>query len=474
MRSTSQAPIGVRLDDALPDAQVFGERQVYATGCTADARRVRQGDIYFAVSDAERNGADDAALAAERGASAIVTDSYLPLFTTPQFVVQDAATAHSQFCQRLVGEPSHDLRLAAVAGAHGKTTVSRLLTAILRHAGHTTGCLADGLKSDGAATTPSAEGACASAGYTARWMSQCVAQGATHAVTEAGTDAQASGALAGAKLSVLCLTSQRYEHRLGRTPDMQHRLARTFAGRLGPFATLVADADDPQAMRIAAERQGLLLTYSFDKPADLRGTIVSRSAYDQVLMITHEHHTVAVDLPWVGDAMARNALAAVAAAVALGVSLHDACLGIQGRVSVPGVLESLSFGNAFAVRLDQGGTAERLRAALNATRHGATGRTIAVLPEGATAATRSVANSLADLVIVPDQQPDPADPQSATHTVEDRFSAVALAVALAEEGDAVLIAGTPRDADARAEEQAVVRGLIELRAANCKESVSTP
>ena len=171
--------------------------------------------------------------------------------------------------------------------------------------------------------------------------------------------------------------------------------------------------------------------------------------------------------------MANNALAAVAAAVALGTPLPEAARGAEQVVRLPGVMQSVAAGQNFPVFLDQASSPERLRAALKNARTATDQRVVTVLPENASPSLLSVGTSLGDLVIAPRPGNSTQDQQAATRWVEDRFSGVALALALAEPGDAVLLAGVARSDGQRNEEEGVVRQLLELRLSNTTEPIPT-
>ncbi len=449
--------------------QVFSGEAVHAESCTTDAASVRCGDVYFAIDSLDPGGPARAALAVERGAQAVVTDNFLPIFGTPQFVAPDARQAYGEFCHHLVGKPSEQLTLAGIAGAHGKTTVARLLTGILRAAGKATGCLSDSLQSDGVQSNRE-DRPKLSAARVARWLGECVAEGCGHAVMEIAPHGVIQNNYAGAKLGLVCLTNLNFDRSSGRAPEADRLLATRLVEKLAPFAVLVANADDPHCMKVLAERTGLTVTYGLNKPADVAGTVLTRDSGGQVLMVTSGCETVAVSLPHLGDALAQDCLAAIASAVAMGLDLATAAEGAQHAIRLPGVMQSVPCGQSFPVYMDQGATPERLRGALNAVRSiGGPGRVIVVLPENPAKSLLSVATALAGLTIAPCEQETTCEDQT-VRFVEDRFSALALALALAEAGDVVLMAGAPKTSSGRNSEEAIARQLLELRLSNTPET----
>ena len=126
---------GVSLRTLLGDDLTVRPRDVRVTSCTHDFRHVRPGDVFVALLDAEDDGHDFAADAARRGASAIICERPLPVFSVPQFVVSDSRAAYGRLCHAIVGDPSKQLKVIGVTGTSGKTTVARLMSSIFDAAG---------------------------------------------------------------------------------------------------------------------------------------------------------------------------------------------------------------------------------------------------------------------------------------------------------------------------------------------------
>ena len=121
--------------------------------------------------------------AASRGAAAMICERPLPVFNVPQCVVADSRIAYGRLCQALVGNPSRQMKVIGVTGTHGKTTVARLLSAILREAGLTVGTLDSFGYWDGVEDRPPIRWALTPP-VLARSLAEMAAIGATHAVVE--------------------------------------------------------------------------------------------------------------------------------------------------------------------------------------------------------------------------------------------------------------------------------------------------
>jgi UDP-N-acetylmuramoyl-L-alanyl-D-glutamate--2,6-diaminopimelate ligase len=175
------------------------------------------------------------------------------------------------------------------------------------------------------------------------------------------------------------------------------------------------------------------------------------------------HHGVEIGLP--GRYNIANCLLALALLDAVGVSPEQAVPGLRAA-TVPGRLEKIDRGQPFLAVVDYAHKPGALRAVLETLRGQCGGRLAVVFGAGGNrdAGKREpmgqVAAEVADLVVVTDDNPRDEDPaairaaivagakQGAAQVVEigDRREAIGHAVAWAQHGDVVLIAGKGHEA----------------------------
>jgi UDP-N-acetylmuramoyl-L-alanyl-D-glutamate--2,6-diaminopimelate ligase len=152
-----------------------------------------------------------------------------------------------------------------------------------------------------------------------------------------------------------------------------------------------------------------------------------------------------------------NALAAVAAALALGVPLDAIAMALAEAARVPGRFEPVDEGQAFGVLVDYAHTPDALVNVLRAAREVTQGRLHVVFGAGGDRDRakrplmgRAAADN-ADRLIVTSDNPRSEDPDSIVDMVMegapdaerivDRRAAIARAIESAEPGDVVVIAG---------------------------------
>ncbi len=163
-----------------------------------------------------------------------------------------------------------------------------------------------------------------------------------------------------------------------------------------------------------------------------------------------------------------NALGALAAAVASGVGVDDAVRGIAGLDGVPGRMQRIDVGQSFAALVDYAHTPDAVANLLSALRPVTTGRLIVVLGAGGDRDRTkrplmgAAAAGGADIAVLTSDNPRSEDPLQILAAVEegaravvggaeivvepDRHEAIRRAVALAADGDTVVVAGKGHEA----------------------------
>jgi UDP-N-acetylmuramoyl-L-alanyl-D-glutamate--2,6-diaminopimelate ligase len=477
---------GVSLRQLLAgDIQGHCPSDLRAASCTSDWRLVQRGDVFVAMVEADRDGHDQAVEAARRGARAIICERPLPVFNVPQCVVSDSRAVYGRLCQALVGNPSRQLNVIGVTGTHGKTTVTRLLSSIFRHAGCEFGSLDSFGVSDGRGDRPPL-GESLTPPLLARSLAEMVAAGATHAVVELSARELSTQVPAGVILDAACITHVGRKNLAwhGRLENYRNAKRRIF-DYLQPDGVAIINADDPVSVGMLAGRNHAALTFGLREQAEIVGEIIEQHINEQIFVITAGDESVAVRTPIIGDHHVLNCLAASATALAYGISLSDVARGLEAVDHLPGRMERVVCGQDFAVLVDAADSPEALRACLRAARRATTGRLICVFctpdnyDEPELRATGRVLGAMSDVAVI-----STSGRMDGTHraciavhsglanrrkarVILDRHEAIAWALGEATAGDTVLIAGmgerphAPCDAaETTVGDCAVIRNLL--------------
>ena len=450
----------VSLCRLLPEAELIGADDVWVSSCSCDSRRVRPGDLFVALPGSSHDGHDFAPEAAARGCTAVVAQRPLPDLGLPVCYVTDSRDAYGRICQALAGNPSRRLKVIGITGTNGKTTTSLLAAGVLSAAGHRVGLLGtlggfDGQDFvDSSLTTPPPQ-------ELATWLARMVANGCSHAVMEVSSHGLAQGRIAGISLDAACVTNVRRDHldyhgSIGDYRRTKSRLLEHLAGE--GFA--VINADDPTSAGYLSGIDSPVLTIGIRSAAEITGTLVERFISEQTFLLTAGSDAVPVRTRMIGTHHVYNCLIAAALGLAYGVDLTTVAHGLEAVEHVPGRLQRLECGQPFGVFVDYAHTPDALSCCLQTLREVVTGRLICVFGAGGDRDKQKrplmarAVEADADLVVLTSDNPRTEDPQAILDDVlrgfqcpgevevlPDRAEAICRALAEAQPGDCVLIAG---------------------------------
>ncbi len=450
------------LRQAIGAARSGSDASPDVTDLAFDHGRVGPGSLFFCVPGQTADGHAFAAAAAERGAVALVTERPLPL-DVPQLVVADARAAMARAADVFFGEPTRALEIAAVTGTNGKTTTAFLLFSLLAAAGRRPGllgtieCRVGGERRAVSHTTPEA----IDLQQTFREMLDA---GDRSCAMEASSHASALHRLDAVRFACLVFTNLTRDH-LDFHGDMERYFQakrRLFVepdpeGRLPPAAVGI---DDPYGRRLADELAaagGPLVTFGLAADAAVRPERLELTARGASFTAAG----VPVTARLRGRFNVANVLGAIAAGRLLALDDDAIARGVEHLDGVPGRLEAVDEGQPFTVLVDYAHTPDALRNVLVAARELAGGRLLCVFgcggdrDRGKRPLMGAAAAELADHVLVTSDNPRTEEPlaiiaeivagtRGAAATVEveqDRRRAIRRAVALAGDGDVVVIAG---------------------------------
>jgi len=453
-----------RPDDAPSDV----DPQI--TGLTLSSQRVVPGDLYAALPGARAHGATFASGAVEAGAAAVMTDpagaERCVGLGVPVLVVEAPRALLGRLAARVYGDPAGDLRLVAVTGTQGKTTVSRLAESGLQASGHaaavvgTNGTRIAGVDVKSSLTTPEAPDLHALfALMRERGVRGCVMEVSSHALVMGRVD--------GVVFDVAVFTNLGRDHL-----DFHADVEDYFAAKAGLFTpararTGLTNIDDEYGRRLLAEATIPMRTFSITgREADWRADDIELTRTGSTFTVrTPEGERLPASVELAGDFNVSNALAAIAALSEVGFDPRVVAEGIAAVPGVAGRLERVDAGQDFLVVVDYAHKPDAVAAALRTLRPVTEGRLIMVLgaggdrDRGKRPVMAEIAARLSDVLVVTDDNPRTEDPaairaamlegaeqvpdseRAEIHDCGGRRDAIRLAVSLAGPGDTVIVAG---------------------------------
>jgi len=354
-----------------------------------------------------------------------------------------------------------------VTGTSGKTTTTYLLESALRRAGHRTG-LIGGVETRMAGETTASQLTTPEATDLQALFATMIERGVTAAAMEVSSHALALGRVSGTSYEVAIFTNLSQDHLDFHGSLEKYYAAKSLLFSPGYARVGVVNIDDAYGRRLADGARSPVVTFSADgdQDADWRAADVRGGADGSTFRIVGPGGVEAdasVALP--GPYNVANALGAVVALVEAGVHPATAVAGVAACPGVPGRLERVDAGQDFTVLVDYSHKPAAVEAVLCALRPVTGGRLTIVLGCGGDrdSAKRplmgAAAARLADLAILTSDNPrseDPlailaemlggvltvGEPERARIIVEpDRAAAIGLAIAMADKGDVIVVAG---------------------------------
>ena len=468
----------MRLRELVDPSQlraVHGSLDVEVARIVTDSRDVAPGDLFVCLPGYRSAGGETRAdrhdfisAALQRGAAALLVEREVAAIDGVTVArVVDAWAAVAVAAARACDHPSRALRVVGVTGTSGKTSTTYFIEAVLAAAGQRVARfgtieyrLGDRIL-PAAQTTPEAP-------LLQSLLRAALDEGCTAAVMEVSSHALELRRVDQIDFDVAVFTNLSHDH-LNFHPDMQHY--RRAKGRLfeglgsaGKRATAVVNVDDPASAYILGVNRGAPLTYGIERAADVRARAVRTSLRGAAFSADTPRGTVEVELHHLGDYSVYNALAALAVGESLGLPLDRIAAGLAAAPPVPGRFELVDAGQDFVVAVDYAHKPDALQRLLQSARRLEPRRVITVFgcrgdrDRAKRPVMGRIAVELSDRTIVTSDNPRSEEPQAivaeilagaravdpsgARHVaVVDRARAIADAVALAEPGDIVLIAG---------------------------------
>lgn len=444
------------------------------TAIINDSRQAGPGALFFALPGEKTDGANFMRQALEKGASAVIAGAEAPAelrAAYPAAVFLKTAglqLALSRTAANFSGHPSSRLKVYGITGTKGKTTTAYLLESVLRLAGSRPGVVGTiDYRVDGRVLAP-ASNTTPLAHTLQGLLSTMVSADALTVVLEVSSHALALGRVEDVDFDCAVFTNLQRDH-LDFHKDRESYFlakARLFdllerSKKSGKCA--VINADDERAPWLIKRLKGKIKTVTFgiDKSADFRAGGVEVLGTMTRFMLKTGGETFPVKLNLLGRHNIYNALAAIAAAVAGGISLRAALDGVQALANVPGRLERVDLGQDFTVFVDYAHTDAALENVLSNLKLMPHSRIITVFGCGGDrdrtkrAPMGAVSCGLSDLAIVTSDNPRSEDPAQIFSDIEkgiagkftnyevipNRRAAIVKAITQAGKGDIVLIAG---------------------------------
>lgn len=428
------------------------------TDVTERSDKVQKGGAFFAIKGTQVDGATFIPDAIEKGAAAIVADHEVDV-PVPVRVVGDVRRELAKACALVW--PSDQLKKVAVTGTNGKTSTVYFVQQLMNACGVKAVSLGtigiDGFMGhvEGAMTTlPPQE--------VAQTLAHLQDQGAQVVAMEASSHGLDQGRLTGYTFEAGAFTNLTRDHLdYHKTIENYFNAKKNLFGEiLGAGHTAVLNADVPEyaaLKELALLRDEKVISYG-QQGETLRLIQQTPTDNGQIITFEIEGEKQIVEVPIFGDFQGMNLLAALGLSHALGANWQDLVKAMPSLKAPVGRLELMGKTPQGAlVFVDYAHTPDGLEHVLNSLRAHTKGRLMCLFgcggdrDKGKRPQMGEIANRLADIVFVTDDNPRSEDPATIRHEILaacpkgqeecSRAEAIRHAVAKLQAGDVLVLAG---------------------------------
>jgi len=442
----------MNLSDLLAGLPVKAMTDMPVQALTADSRQVRPGDVFIAI----RGGTSDGHLflrqATLAGAAAVVVQAglwppeQLTDWTGLVVEVADSRLAYALMAENYHGHPADELRLFAVTGTNGKTTVSYLIEQCLLAAGETVGVIGTvsyRYTSHGQTITLPAPNTTPDALVLQALLRQMADAGVKTVIMEVS-----SHALVQERLATLCFDAAAFTNLSQDHLDYHRDMADYFAAKKLLFsrhlrekgvAIINGDAN-PWAGELLALCQGQGLPYvscGSEADADLRLAAADGDAHGSRLELTGRWGKFTINSRLAGSFNGENLLVAAALLLAAGIDAQSVQNGLASACGAPGRLQSVEAASVAASRpavfVDYAHTPDAVRKALTALKNLPHQRLFCVIGCGGDRDKSKrplmgqAAAEMADVLILTDDNPRSENPEDIRCAIEPGVLAAGMA-----------------------------------------------
>lgn len=454
----------MRLSELFINENVNWKNDLEISGIATHSSKVQQGNIFFALKGSKGNGSDHIKEAISNGAVVIISNQSLNLSEDIKFIVDENPRKFLSVLASRFYKNKPD-KIIAVTGTNGKTSVAWFVREIWRELGinsasiGTLGLLTDIGSNSLNNTTPEPIELFQS-------LSKIAEEGASHVVVEASSHGLHQHRLDGVKISTAGFTNLTRDHLdyHGTIESYFSSKMRLFNQVMQPKGNVVLNADShyyPEIVNICKDFGHRIISYG-KHGGTLRINDVQANSISQNIHLEANGNLREIRLPIVGDFQAWNALCALGMVIGAGADIEDSIEALTKIHTVPGRIQLVAELNGGKIFVDYAHTPDALRSCLSALRQHKHNHLTVVFgcggdrDRGKRSEMGSIASSLADRVIVTDDNPRSENSASIrkevmngcsnAFEVGDRAEAIEFGLSGMGEGDILLIAGKGHEA----------------------------
>lgn len=451
----------MQLKDLLNHVETIettGKLDIEISGVAYDSRKVKPGFVFVCIKGFQTDGHKYIPNALAQGAAAIVVQEDALAGNAACIRVADSRRALAIIGANFYGNPAKDLKIVGVTGTNGKTTVTTLLKHVLEFSGKKVGLIGTNGNMIGGEVLPS-ERTTPESLELHELFAQMRGEQVEYVVMEVSSHSLELSRVYGIKFCIGVFTNLTQDH-LDFHVTMENYL--NAKKKLFEQSALgIINVDDERGHSMIETVPCETVTYSIDNESDFRAENLKISSRGVIFDVVTKTATTPVRLGIPGRFSVYNALAAIAACNALGITKENTVNGLLLAKGVKGRAETVYTKTDYTVIIDYAHTPDGLENIIETVREFAEGRVITLFGCGGDRdrSKRSVmgeiAGKLSDFCIITSDNPRTEDPMQiilqieegmkktgcAYTVIENRREAIRFALENAHAGDCIILAG---------------------------------
>lgn len=314
---------------------VVGSTDVSVMDVQIDSRKVGTGSVFIAVKGLNADGHKFIDKAIDAGARSVVCEA-MPKKKKDNVVyvqVENSAVASGYMANNFFGKPSEKMKVIAVTGTNGKTTIATLSYKLFTSLGYTCGLLSTVENRFGEKIVPATHTTPDTVSLN-EMLKRMADEGCSYVFMENSSHAIHQHRSAGIKFTGAVFSNITHDHLdYHQTFDEYIRVKKSFFDSLSSDAFAISNADDKRGPVMLQNTKAKKYFYSLKTAADFKGKVLENSLTGLVMTVNDQE----VHFRMIGEFNAYNLLAVYGTAMCLGEDKQEVlrCLsvltGAEGR-----------------------------------------------------------------------------------------------------------------------------------------------
>ncbi len=441
---------------------ISGPTDIGITEVCFDSRKAREGSLFVAVKGVQSDGHSFLEQVINQGVVAVVCEKW-PVERRDGVTyvkVSDSAKALGQIASNYFDSPSEKLKLIGITGTNGKTTTATLLFHLFRSLGYSSGLISTVRNQVNNQVIPATHTTPDPVQLNAL-LATMVDEGCTHCFMEVSSHAVVQKRISGLLFAGGIFTNITHDHLdYHLTFDAYLKAKKSFFDALPSESFALSNLDDKNGSVMLQNTKARKFSYGLHAMSDFKCKLIENTFTGLILNMDGQE----VHCRLIGSFNAYNLTAAYACSLLLGEEKIKVLTVLSTLDAVEGRFDFVSSRHNVVGVVDYAHTPDALQNVLSTIHdvRSGKGRVITIVGCGGDrdVAKRplmaKIACEMSDRVILTSDNPRSEDPEEIIHQMEkgvpaaetrktlsiiDRKEAIKTAVALAQPGDIILLAG---------------------------------